>query len=167
MQLNIILTSKYLALLIFALSFASYGFPQKKEEKVDEIPIFLNPSMKSMDKDIVIGGNGWNELTSISQLHDILKKSSTKTIILFKHSTKCNISKGVLLQFQKEWDSKNKNVELYYLDLIRYRDVSNAIEKKLVLKHESPQIIVIKNEKVIYSESHKKIEAKKVKKIIS
>ena len=44
--------------------------------------------------------------------------------------------------------------EFYYLDLIAYRAVSNAIEHNYGIMHESPQILVIRNGKCIYDESH-------------
>jgi bacillithiol system protein YtxJ len=45
-------------------------------------------------------------------------------------------------------------IDFYYLDLIKHRDVSNAIASLFQVHHESPQILVIKNGECIYEESH-------------
>ncbi len=46
------------------------------------------------------------------------------------------------------------NTLFYYLDLIRYRPISNKIAEDFHVHHESPQILLIKNGECIYEESH-------------
>jgi bacillithiol system protein YtxJ len=48
---------------------------------------------------------------------------------------------------------------LYYLDLISYRDISNAIETTFKVHHESPQLLLIKDGECIYETSHSEISA--------
>lgn len=93
----------------------------------------------------------WNPLTSIHQLADVEKDSFEKETIIFKHSTRCNISVSVLHKFEKNIDP---NIKLYYLDLLNYREVSNEIATKYYVTHQSPQILVFKDGKVIHHASH-------------
>ena len=95
----------------------------------------------------------WIALTKISQLDDIIQKSKSKTQIIFKHSTRCGISRMVMNQFVKAYDV-NINADLYYLDLLNYREVSNETANKFQVLHESPQLLVIKNEVVVQHASH-------------
>ncbi len=46
------------------------------------------------------------------------------------------------------------SIQFYYLDLLNYRTISNAIAEKFSVYHESPQILLIKNGECTYDESH-------------
>jgi bacillithiol system protein YtxJ len=97
----------------------------------------------------------WLSLESISQIDELIEKSYTKPILIFKHSTRCSISTTALDRIERKWRTdKMDHVEAYYLDLIRFRDVSNAIEKELNVFHQSPQAIVLVKGEVVYDDSH-------------
>ncbi|TGV01429.1 bacillithiol system redox-active protein YtxJ [Flavivirga rizhaonensis] len=96
----------------------------------------------------------WIPLNEIPQLDFIEKKSATKTQVIFKHSTRCGISSMVMRQFVSSYNLTEKDLDLYYLDLINYRDVSNEVGYKFQVMHESPQLLVIKNGVVIAHASH-------------
>lgn len=98
----------------------------------------------------------WNELKSEKDLADALNLSHSKDVLIFKHSIKCGISKMVLKQFEREFTSDG-DTELYYLDLINYRSVSNAISEILSVVHESPQAILIRKGEALYHASHSSI----------
>lgn len=109
----------------------------------------------------------WIPLTSIEQLQVILHESANQPIILFKHSTRCGISKRVLSNFENEWTFDTQQARFYYLDLLAYRDVSNYIAEVLQVQHQSPQIIVINNQKVEHHASHADIQAEEVHQILN
>ncbi|SNR37324.1 bacillithiol system redox-active protein YtxJ [Flavobacterium sp. ov086] len=100
----------------------------------------------------------WIELTDIAQLMEIEAISNAKPVVIFKHSTRCSISRMALKQFEREYDL-NETVDAYFLDLIANREVSNEIANKFSVYHESPQLILIKNGKAIYDVSHSDIDA--------
>lgn len=104
----------------------------------------------------------WIPLTSVNELENALESSSEKTIVLFKHSTRCGVSSMVWNQVKNLATQKNEEVELYFLDLIAYRDVSNAIAEKLGVFHQSPQLIVVQYNEVVYHDSHSYIDTEKV-----
>jgi bacillithiol system protein YtxJ len=93
----------------------------------------------------------WNALTTIEQFNDIVEKSRTKTQAIFKHSTRCGISSSVLKQFEKQ---RNTTIEFHYLDLLKYRDISNDIASRFNVIHQSPQLLVIKNGVVVAHDAH-------------
>ena len=107
----------------------------------------------------------WINIVSVQQLNDILDNSSDVTNLFFKHSTRCSISSMALSRFEREWNVNN-DVALYYLDLISFRDFSNSIANTLQVIHQSPQVIVIKQKEVIYTDSHNGIEAKEIEKLL-
>lgn len=95
----------------------------------------------------------WIALASVSQLDEIAEQSKTKTQIIFKHSTTCGISRMVMRQFVSSYDD-DADLDLYYLDLLNYREVSNEAGFKFQVIHESPQLLVIKNGVVLAHASH-------------
>ncbi len=107
----------------------------------------------------------WNQLKDISQLNEIAVSSTTKPILIFKHSRTCIISRMALKNFEREFDLQEE-ITPYFLDLLNHRDVSNAIASKFEVVHQSPQILLIKNGKSIYNDSHESISVESVKKYI-
>ena len=103
----------------------------------------------------------WIELTDLGQLNEISTLSSEKAVAIFKHSTRCSISRMALKQFENEFDSSDK-VTLYFLDLIAHRDVSNEITQRFGVTHQSPQLILIKDGKAVYHVSHSDIDAEEL-----
>lgn len=95
----------------------------------------------------------WIPLLEINQLDEILINSDKKTQAIFKHSTRCGVSRGVIKQFEKQ-NEDIENIDFYFLDLIAFRNISNAIAQNFSVAHQSPQLIVIKNKKVITNASH-------------
>jgi len=97
----------------------------------------------------------WTKLESIRQLDEIKKISKEKPVAIFKHSISCPISAMALNRLEKSWEpGDHKDSEIYYLDLIRNRAVSNAVADVFGVVHQSPQVIIIRNEKAVYDESH-------------
>jgi len=95
----------------------------------------------------------WKNLTEVPQLDEIEKLSKGKTQVIFKHSTRCGISSMVMNQFVDAFDV-DSNLDLYYLDLLNYREVSNETGYKFQVMHQSPQLLVIKNGVVVTHASH-------------
>lgn len=100
----------------------------------------------------------WTELTDIAQLAEVTAISNEKPIVIFKHSTRCSISRMALKQFEREYDL-NDSVAAYFLDLIAHRDISNEIASRFNVYHESPQLILIRDGKAVYDVSHSDIDA--------
>lgn len=96
----------------------------------------------------------WIPLNDLQQLNHIEKKSATKAQIIFKHSTRCGISRMVMKQFIDMYNFTEKELDLYYLDLLNFREVSNEVGYKFQVMHESPQLMVIKNGVVVEHASH-------------
>ncbi|WP_395054311.1 bacillithiol system redox-active protein YtxJ [Flavobacterium sp.] len=99
----------------------------------------------------------WTQLTDLGQLNEIIDLSTVKPVLIFKHSTRCSISRMALKQFENEFDLEEK-VTPYFLDLLENRSISNEISTRFDVEHQSPQLILIKDGKAIYTVSHSDIE---------
>lgn len=107
----------------------------------------------------------WHALTEAGQIDKIITESNEKTIAVFKHSTRCGISKMVLNNFERNYDLKEEEEhKLYFLDLLANRDISNLIAERFEVRHESPQFILIKNGRVVHHASHQSIEVESLRK---
>ena len=96
----------------------------------------------------------WIPLVTVEQLGDIDKKSFEKPQVIFKHSTTCGISRMALNQFTSQYSIPEGQLDLYFLDLKSYRQVSNEVANKFNVVHESPQLLIVKNGKVVSHASH-------------
>jgi len=122
---------------------------------------FKNMFNSSDDKDLNENKISWNELTDLGQLNEIIAMSNEKPVAIFKHSTRCSVSRMALKQFENEFNSSDK-VTPYFLDLIEYRAISNEIANRFGVTHQSPQLILIKEGKAIYNVSHSDIDAEEL-----
>ena len=104
----------------------------------------------------------WIELTDLGQLNEIMDLSHQQPVIIFKHSTRCSISRMALKQFENEYDLEG-SVTPYFLDLINHRDISNEIATRFEVYHQSPQLLLIKEGKSVYDVSHSDIDAVELK----
>ncbi len=106
----------------------------------------------------------WHPLTTLEQLDDVLGESATLPVAIFKHSTSCSISATAKARLDRQWDAAiGDSIKLYYLDLLRFRPVSNAVAARLRIIHESPQLLLIQDGVCTYDASHMAIRAETVK----
>ena len=105
----------------------------------------------------------WLVLDKPEQLAEIEAASHSKACVIFKHSTSCPISSMAKFRLEDHWDFKQEEVDIYYLDLIRYRETSNMVASHFEVHHESPQLILIRNGEVTYDASHLDISVEELR----
>jgi bacillithiol system protein YtxJ len=127
---------------------------------------FLKNIFNSSPDDSSSSKLNWNQLINLDQLDEISNLSFEKPIVILKHSTRGSISRMVLKQFENQFDIETDLMELYFLDLLAHRDVSNAIADRFEVLHQSPQIIVVKEGKSVFNASHESIEAEDLKRFV-
>jgi bacillithiol system protein YtxJ len=97
----------------------------------------------------------WNQLTEASQIAQIKEESKQHPVLIIKHSTTCSISNTALSRLERNYKPELVGkLKPYYLDLLSFRSVSNAVAEAFSVEHQSPQILLIKNGQCIYDESH-------------
>ncbi len=97
----------------------------------------------------------WSTLTDEAHLDMIDQDSEHHPVLIFKHSTRCSISTAALNRLESAWRGEDDDIgAVHYLDLIRYRGVSNAIADRYGVQHESPQVLVIRNGRCVHHASH-------------
>lgn len=117
-----------------------------------------------LDKHVIKLMN-WHPITAPEQLTTIIQESEGTPVVIFKHSTSCSISATVKSRLERQWEGAGlEHVKPYYLDLLRYRPVSNEIAEVLQVRHESPQLLLIQGGVCTYDASHMGISVDALKK---
>ena len=107
----------------------------------------------------------WIPLTDEKQLDEVVVNSNTVPQVIFKHSTRCSISSMAKNRLDRK--DAPPGINFYYLDLIKYRSLSNKIARDFQVTHQSPQVLVIENGKCVYHESHSGIDFQEIESVVS
>ncbi len=99
----------------------------------------------------------WIPLSEPEQLIGLVEESDSIPVVIYKHSSRCGLSFMTENKLEEGWAVLQTKVKLYFLDLIRYREVSTAVAERFNISHHSPQILIIKNGICVYSTSHHNI----------
>jgi|TARA_B110000967_G_scaffold13687_1_gene13158 bacillithiol system protein YtxJ len=101
----------------------------------------------------------WPGIAIESKVHleALIADSFKRPQLIFKHSTRCSISRFVLADFTAHFTYSSDEFVAHYLDLLNYREISNEIADHFEVVHQSPQLLVIKNGKVVSHASHEGI----------
>ncbi len=102
----------------------------------------------------------------MDQIEEIKQSSFDRPVMIFKHSTTCSISSMAKLRVEDQWEDADFD-QVYYLDLHRHRNISNAIAKEFSVYHESPQLLVIKDGECILDSSHLAITLEEVEEVLT
>ena len=95
-------------------------------------------------------------IEGIDSLEEIFRKTK---IMILKNSQRCPISRTAKREFEKFAEEYNDRIDLYMVDVIKCRDISNEIAEKTGVKHESPQIFLVENGEVTWHASHWNIKS--------
>lgn len=109
----------------------------------------------------------WISLKELAQLDEILAESEKNPVLIYKHSTRCNISRSAFDRLERKWDaSAPGSIKRYFLDLIAHRNISNEIAERFGIEHQSPQILVILNGKAVLDQSHYEIDFDQISSVL-
>ncbi|GAA0430785.1 bacillithiol system redox-active protein YtxJ [Lentibacillus halophilus] len=100
-----------------------------------------------------------NELQSNQELTQAWEHSVEEPVLVFKHSTTCPISATAFEQYQTFLESAGNDLNSYVIKVIENRDISNQLAEDTGVKHESPQVFLIRNKGVLWHTSHSNITA--------
>ncbi|QZN75492.1 bacillithiol system redox-active protein YtxJ [Paenibacillus sp. DR312] len=97
----------------------------------------------------------WTEISTLDQWNEVLEQSTQDGQVILKHSTTCPVSANALAEYEQYLkESHINNINFYLVKVIESRHVSNQIAQDLDVKHESPQIIYVKNKEKFWTASH-------------
>jgi bacillithiol system protein YtxJ len=98
------------------------------------------------------------ELVQDADLEQLLERSRSQTVFIFKHSTRCAISDSAYQEFL-DFARDAAGIAYGIVHVIENRSLSNAIAQRLGVRHQSPQAIAIRNGQATWHASHFSITA--------
>src|SRR5262245_8432712 len=97
-------------------------------------------------------------------MHDVesvdaaIAESRQRPVLLFKHSRYCGVSCEALDELQAHIDSRSGAAVTYKMVTVQtHRSVSDTIAQRLGVRHETPQAILLRDGKAVWSASHFRI----------
>jgi bacillithiol system protein YtxJ len=93
------------------------------------------------------------ELQRDQDLEQLLERSKSDPVLIFKHSTQCSISSEACEEFTRFANSAG-DLACAVVLVIENRELSNTIASRLAIRHESPQVIVVKDGRSVWNASH-------------
>jgi thioredoxin 1 len=113
-------------------------------------------------------------MSTLTPLHDLesidaaIAESRERPVLLFKHSRYCGVSCEALDELQSHIDAQEQPAAAYKMVTVQtHRPVSDAIAQRLGLRHETPQVILIRDGKMVWNASHFRITATQLDQALS
>ena len=99
----------------------------------------------------------WVQLESEDSVEEVFAASGTRIQLILKHSQSCSASFFAKQNLDsvplEEWSEMDRSM----VEVVRFRPISQYIAQKTSIRHESPQVLVIVNEEVIFHTSHSEV----------
>jgi len=115
--------------------------------------------MKKSDSNDNTDLKNWNVLTDELEVEKIIEASREQPQLIYKHSPTCGICAMAKDKIEQGFGEISDKTGMYFVNVINARPASNAIEEKLQVRHESPQVLVLRNGECIWHTSHYSIKA--------
>ena len=100
----------------------------------------------------------WNELNEQKKVPEVMAASEKRPQLVYKHSHRCSICFLAKEEVEKSFDAIEEKAEMNFVNVVHARSVSNAFAEQTGVRHESPQVLIIKNKEVIWHASHHSIK---------
>lgn len=113
------------------------------------------------------GTTGLQPLTELAEVDALLSERRPRATVLFKHSPICGISAHVYENLMPLVRNPQLDADWYLISVRAYRSISDAIAERLKVWHASPQVIVLRDGKVIWHGSHFGISERSVLRALS
>jgi bacillithiol system protein YtxJ len=105
-------------------------------------------------------GNKFLRIDDRAALDNLITDSKQKPVIVFKHSNACSISSRAYREMEKVQDQVN------ILEVQSAREVSRELANLTGVRHETPQVIVLRDGKAVWNASHFDVQAGAVAKAV-
>ncbi len=109
----------------------------------------------------------WKELTELNDLEQVGALSSRTPVVLYKHSTRCGLSHDVKRSLEEDWKGVVSSVDFFQLDILAHRSISDRIAERWNVPHQSPQILLIYRDELVYEGSHHAVSAERIERALS
>ena len=107
------------------------------------------------------------QLTDIDEFERLLAESEEHPLVLFKHSYSCGTSAEALDELLTHLDDHDGRARFAIVTVQTSRALSNAISVRLGIRHETPQALLVRGGRVLWSASHFRVTAEEIRRAIA
>ncbi|MGC4083497.1 MAG: bacillithiol system redox-active protein YtxJ [Vicinamibacterales bacterium] len=97
-------------------------------------------------------------LRTLDEFDALIAASHTRPIVVFKHSPSCGTS-AMAFDELSDLVEDGEGTAVHLVDVLAVRPLSQAIAARVGVRHESPQVIVLRNGVVAWHGSHYRVTA--------
>ena len=107
-------------------------------------------------------------LREVTELERALKDSHQRPLLLFKHSYSCGVSAEALdeLRAHIEEAAEGRAVRYAMVTVQTHRELSNRIAERLGVRHETPQAILVRAGRAVWTASHFRVNSAELQKAL-
>ena len=102
----------------------------------------------------------------LDELERLLRDSDHAPVLLFKHSHTCGISLEALDELVEHLNEGADVVRYGLVTVQTHRELSNAIAARLGVRHETPQAILVREGRAVWTASHFRVNASELRKAL-
>jgi len=109
-------------------------------------------------------------LTRLERLEDLdalLARTTDRPLFLYKHSLACGTSAYALDELTEHLHAGPAGADYAMVAVQTHRDVSNEIARRLGVRHETPQVILVRDGHAVWSASHFRVTADAVQRALA
>ncbi len=103
----------------------------------------------------------------LDELDHALGESRHRPLVLFKHSYSCGVSAEALDELLAHLAVSPGSARYAMVTVQTHRDVSNAIATRLGIRHETPQALLVRDGRVVWSASHFRVNAESLERALA
>ncbi len=107
---------------------------------------------------VISSDRGLRALERVDELDGLVTASQVRPVIIFKHSPTCGTSAQAFEEIQ-DLLAASLDADIYVANVLRHRPVCQAIADRFGIRHESPQVLVLRNGEVVWHGSHYRVTA--------
>jgi thioredoxin 1 len=107
-----------------------------------------------------------SELRTVSDLEAALEASEGRPVVFFKHSRTCGSSAQAYDEMTDLLARTTLPADLYVVPVQSSRSVSDALEARFGVRHESPQVLVVHDGRIVWHASHFRVTGEAVQRAV-
>jgi bacillithiol system protein YtxJ len=106
-------------------------------------------------------------LSDVDMLEAAIAESCERPVLLFKHSRTCGISHEALDELQLHLTRSRTDATYKMITVQSHRRISDEAAERLGVRHETPQVILLRDGRPVWKASHFRITAEELSRALS
>jgi len=98
-------------------------------------------------------------LERLEDLHALLAQTADRPLLIYKHSLTCGSSAWAFDELRGHLHAVPAGADYAMVAVQTHRDLSDEVARRLGVRHETPQVILVRDGRAVWSASHFRVTA--------